>query len=232
MLITIAREDCPFCAQIEKALASQQYQVNSVPWSSRMLQTLEDCPPQLLVLVPPLAQSPVKPLRELRANKRLSRVPILCIGPKTEGPGVIAALEAGADDFISRPFSPQIFLARVRTLLRRASWGGSAPADTVLKAGNLELELVTRRVTAQGKPVNLTRLEFDLIAYLLRHGERVHKRRDILEAIWDYPDDVETRTLDKHVETLRKKLGPASAMIQTVHGVGYSFNSLSSNPVR
>lgn len=227
MLITIAREDSPFCAQIEKALSSHQYQVNSVPWSGRMLQTLEASVPQLLVLVPPPSQSPAKALRELRANHNLSKIPILCVGPKTTGPEVVAALEAGADDVISRPFQPQIFLARVRTLLRRAAWASTAAAESLFHAGPVTVELLTRRVTVSGKPLTLTRLEFDLLAYLLRHGEKVHPRREILEAIWEYPDDVETRTLDKHVETLRKKLGHASAMIQTAHGVGYSFSASS-----
>ena len=86
------------------------------------------------------------------------------------------------------------------------------------------MRLVARQATLSGKPLTLTRLEFDLLAFLLRNADRVSKREDILEAVWNYPGNVETRTLDKHIEPLRRKLGPVGASIQPVHGMGYRLS--------
>ena len=135
-------------------------------------------------------------------------------------------LDAGADDAISRPFQAPIFLARVRTLLRRAVLSGGAAEETatVLTGGPVTLKLIARQATIGGKPMVLTRLEFDLLSHLLKHPDRAFKRDELLAAVWNYPGSVETRTLDKHVESLRRKLGPSSEMIQTVHGLGYRFN--------
>ncbi|MDE2143814.1 MAG: response regulator transcription factor, partial [Elusimicrobia bacterium] len=134
--------------------------------------------------------------------------------------------DAGADDVIHRPFQPPVFLARVRTLLRRVVWAGEAPEETVtvLVGGPIELRLVSRQAMISEKPVELTRLEFDLLSHVMRHQDRVFKREELLAAVWNYPDGVETRTLDKHVESLRRKLGPAAPLLQTVHGVGYRFS--------
>jgi DNA-binding response OmpR family regulator len=137
----------------------------------------------------------------------------------------VACLDAGADDFIHRPFNPQIFLARVRTLLRRRLWSGALKEEPVtrLEHGPLVVHLISRAVESSGQAVTLTRLEFDLLALLMKSPDKVFSRQDLLEAVWNYPGNVETRTLDKHVETLRKKLGAGGASIQTVHGVGYRF---------
>ena len=156
----------------------------------------------------------------------LRRLPVLCVDPKSTASEGVSLLDAGADDVIHRPFQPPIFLARVRTLLRRVVWAGEAPEEivTVLVGGPIELRLVSRQAVISNKPVELTRLEFDLLAHLMRHQERAFKREELLAAVWNYPDGVETRTLDKHVESLRRKLGVAAPLLQTVHGVGYRFS--------
>ena len=94
---------------------------------------------------------------------------------------------------------------------------------TRLDAGELSIHLVERVVRVSGEERILTRLEFDLATYLVRNKDKALTRAEILDAVWKYPQDVETRTLDKHVETLRRKLSPAGARIRTVHGVGYRF---------
>ena len=121
--------------------------------------------------------------------------------------------------------APPIFLARVRTLLRRTVWAGDAPEETitVLVGGPIELKLVSRQALVLGKPIELTRLEFDLLAHMLKHPDRAFKREELLAAVWNYPGSVETRTLDKHIESLRRKVGPCATLIKTVHGVGYRF---------
>ncbi|UPT72572.1 MAG: response regulator transcription factor [Elusimicrobiota bacterium] len=165
-------------------------------------------------------------VKRLRGEEEFRLLPVLCVDPKADSRGTVAMLDAGADDAIARPFQPAIFLARVRTLLRRAVLNGGTPEETatVLSGGPVTLKLIARQATIGGKPLDLTRLEFDLLSHLLKHPDRAFKRDELLAAVWNYPGSVETRTLDKHVESLRRKLGASSDMIQTVHGLGYRFN--------
>ena len=153
-------------------------------------------------------------------------LPVLCVDPKAGADETVALLDAGADDAITRPFQPPIFLARVRTLLRRVVSAGDLQEETVtvVTGGPIELKLVSRQALVVGKPVELTRLEFDLLAHLIKHPDRAFKRDELLAAVWNYPGSVETRTLDKHVESLRRKVGACAPLIQTVHGVGYRFS--------
>lgn len=227
MLITIAGDDASFSAQLAGLLEAQSHRVESVAWSSgRLLKTLQSAAPDLLVVLAPAAsEAALDVLRSVRDDPGMRRLPILYINPKGGTSEGVACLDAGADDFINRPFNPDIFLARVRTLLRRRIWAGGFEEDTVsaLQTGPLAMRLVARTATLGGKSLTLTRLEFDLLAFLMRNAEQVFNRQAILEAVWNYPDSVETRTLDKHVETLRRKLGPQGDWIQTVHGVGYRF---------
>jgi DNA-binding response OmpR family regulator len=173
-------------------------------------------------------------LKFIRDDAGLRRLPILCVNPQGGSSDGVAYLDSGADDFINRPFNGQIFLARVRTLLRRRIWNGDLEEDEVtsLRCGPLLLNLISRQALLAGIPVVLTRLEFDLLAFLVRRPDEVFKREEILENVWNYPVDVETRTLDKHVETLRRKLGAFGAAVETVHGIGYRLAPPPASPAR
>lgn len=236
MRVAIAADDAKFRGQLERLLAGQSHGVSSLPWADGILKALKESRPDLLVLAPSSGRERVGLLlRELRADADLRRLPVLCVNPKGTTAEGVACLDAGADDFINRPFNAQIFLARVRTFLRRRVWSGEAREDDVTRiaSGSLEMRLVLREARVSGRALPLTRLEFDLLAYLAGNPEQVFKREDLLEAVWHYPDNVETRTLDKHVETLRRKLGDLGSIIQTVHGVGYRFkDSGSPSPAR
>lgn len=227
MFITIAGEDAKFCEQLRALLAAQNHRAVLAPWGKGVLDLLKTPPaPQLLVFAQPEGgDSGASLLRSIRDNPELRQLAILCVNPRGGSADGVSALDAGADDFINRPFNPQIFLARVRTLLRRRIWTGGLQEEPVtsLQAGTLSLQLVSRQVCLDGSSLSLTRLEFDLLAFLMRNMDHVFKRQDLLEAVWNYPENVETRTLDKHIETLRRKLGSSSSAIQTVHGVGYRF---------
>lgn len=225
MLITVAGADSKFCAEIKGLLASQDHRARVLPLSG-LLESLQEAPPHLAVLVGPSSGSlVVSLLREVREDPRMRQMPILCVSPKSGSAEGVACLDAGADDFINRPFNAQIFLARVRTLLRRRIWSGDLEEDPAnsLHCGPIAIKLMSRQATLDGGPLPLTRLEFDLLALLLRNLDRVFPRRELLEAVWNYPEDVETRTLDKHVENLRRKLAGCGRSIETVHGVGYRF---------
>lgn len=226
MNVAIVGNDSKSCLQLQDLLERQEYSVFLVSEPAKALSRLEKDPAHLVVVNGlPSKDAVLELVRTLRAHLALRSVPILVVDPKAGPLEVVGLLDAGSDDCLVKPFNGQIFLARVRTLLRRQIWNGAAQEDpvTVLRAGELTLKLVERTAALAGAELVLTRLEFDLLSYLVRNQDKALRRSEILEAVWKYPQGVETRTLDKHVETLRRKLGPVGDMIRTVHGVGYRF---------
>jgi len=227
LFITIAGDEDKFCSQLEGLLSAQNHKVSVVVPLKRLREALQGLPPHLLVVAPAAGSEGVPALlKSIREEAGLRKLLILCINPQGASPEGVGYLDAGADDFINRPLNTHIFLARVRTLLRRRVWNGDLEEDEIafLNCGPLAMKLVSRQATLSGKPLVLTRLEFDLLAFLLRNAEKAFKREDILQSVWNYPQGVATRTLDKHVETLRRKLGSFGAAIATVHGVGYRLS--------
>ncbi|MDE2312945.1 MAG: response regulator transcription factor, partial [Elusimicrobia bacterium] len=181
------------------------------------------------------ACSAAKMAEEISAWRRTSAEgeapPLLCVNPKIDRISSIELLDAGADDVVYNPFNARIFLARVGALLRRRLWTQPTeerPAHR-LKTDSISMDLLSRSASLSGQPLTLSRLEFDLLAYFLQNSEAVKSKTDILKAVWGYPDGVQTRTLDKHVESLRRKLGGLGESVQTVHGVGYRFHTPSSS---
>lgn len=225
MQVAVVCEEARFREQLSGLLEGQGHRVQGIPALKETLEAVRSGRPSLLVVAHAGGADVPAFLRRLRESSDLRRLPVLCVDPRSGSAEGVALLDAGADDVIHRPFQPPIFLARVRTLLRRVVWAGEAPEETVtvLTGGPVELRLVSRQALVGGRAVDLTRLEFDLLAYLMRHQDRAFKREELLAAVWNYPDGVETRTLDKHVESLRRKIGPAAPLLQTVHGVGYRF---------
>ncbi len=226
MQIAVSCDDARFREQLGALLEGQGHRVQAVSSVKEALDAVRSGRPALLVLAHASDAEVPAFLRRLRESPEQRRLPVLCVDTKAGSGEGVALLDAGADDVIHRPFQPPIFLARVRTLLRRVVWAGEAPEETVtvLTGGPVELRLVSRQALVAGQPVELTRLEFDLLAHLMRHRDRAFKREELLAAVWNYPDGVETRTLDKHVESLRRKIGGAALLLQTVHGVGYRFS--------
>jgi DNA-binding response OmpR family regulator len=226
MLVAVAAADAKFRAQLAELLSSQGHRVEQAASPAATLELLRAARPQLLVVSCGGGEEAPALLKALRAEPSLRRLAVLCVDPRAGSSEAVSLLDAGADDAITRPFQPHVFLARVRTLLRRAVWSGEAPEEpvTVLHGGPIELRLLSRQCLAAGRAVELTRLEFELLAQMLRYPDRAFKREELLAAVWNYPGNVETRTLDKHVESLRRKLGAAGEALQTVHGVGYRFS--------
>jgi two-component system, OmpR family, alkaline phosphatase synthesis response regulator PhoP len=146
------------------------------------------------------------------------QVPVIMLTARDEEPDRVAGLEVGADDYVSKPFSPRELTARVKAVLRRA--GRGADAQDVIELGPVVLARGAREVHVDGAEVELTQREFDLLEYLLRHAGQVVTRDQLLESVWGFQSPGETRTVEVHVAQLRKKLGHPK-LIRTVRGLGY-----------
>ncbi len=159
--------------------------------------------------------------RQWRSQPRTRQVPILMLTARGDEPDKIAGLEAGADDYITKPFSVQELLARIRAVLRR-----SAPLalGAQLQVGDLQLDGSTHQVSYQGQALKLGPMEFKLLSYLMQHPERVHSRSQLLRQVWRDGDMLEERTVDVHIKRLRQALGDAGALLHTVRGAGYRLD--------
>ena len=157
-----------------------------------------------------------------RSASRSKAIPILMLTARGDEADRVAGLDAGADDYIVKPFSPRELLARIRAVLRRRvpeASGGS------VRLGQLLLDADTHRVNLGDKPLKIGPTEFKLLHYLMRHPERVHSRGTLLDKVWGDHVYIEERTVDVHVKRLRESLGEAGHMIETVRGSGYRFTA-------
>ena len=158
--------------------------------------------------------------RRWRSAARTKAVPVLMLTARGDEADRVAGLDAGADDYIVKPFSPRELLARIRAVLRRRV---PESAGGLVKIAELQLDADTYRVSWQDKPLKIGPTEFKLLQYLMRHPERVHTRGMLLDKIWGDHVYIEERTVDVHVKRLRESLGDAGSMIETVRGAGYRF---------
>ncbi len=149
-------------------------------------------------------------------------VPVIMLTARDEEPDRVAGLEVGADDYVSKPFSPRELTARVKAVLRRS--GQRSSAEPVIVLGPITLSRTAREVRVDGHDVELTQREFDLLEYLLRHAGQVVSRDQLLESVWGFLSPGETRTVEVHVAQLRKKLGHPE-LIRTVRGLGYKASA-------
>ncbi|MEO8653317.1 MAG: phosphate regulon transcriptional regulator PhoB [Ramlibacter sp.] len=169
-------------------------------------------------------QSGLALARKWRADSRTKAVPILMLTARGDEPDKVAGLDAGADDYITKPFSTQELLARIRAVLRRRA---PEQASDIVIIGELALDPATHRVTWRGRTLKVGPTEFKLLHYLMRHPERVHSRSQLLDKVWGDHVFIEERTVDVHVKRLREALGGAGAMIETVRGAGYRLTTQS-----
>lgn len=165
--------------------------------------------------------SGVQLAKQWRSHPRSKSVPILMLTARGAEGDKVQGLDAGADDYITKPFSPQELLARMRAVLRRRA--PEQVGDSV-SIGALQLDAGAHRVTYQGQEVKIGPTEFRLLHYLMKHAERVHSRAQLLDKIWGDHVYIEERTVDVHIKRLRAALGPAGACIETVRGSGYRIS--------
>ncbi len=162
-------------------------------------------------------------LREWRKDERTKGIPIMMLTARSEEVDKVIGLDAGADDYITKPFSIQELLARMKAVLRRSA------ADMVsesVRVGELLLDTTTYRVTFRGDQLKVGPTEFKLLHYFMKHAERVHSRGALLDRVWGNHVFIEERTVDVHIKRLRQSLGAAAAMLETVRGTGYRLTAL------
>lgn len=222
--------DAAFRGALQKSLAKAGHRVKAFPSPGRFLDSLGEEAPELVVValeLPGLSGwEIIRILRGLDATKHALIVAISDHEPDSQE--VVHAFQLGADEFLQKPLDEEVFMARLDAMLRRTSAGGGAPAAEIqesLELENLRVDLSGRTAVLAGNALKLTPLEFDLLAYLIRGKGRVMTRSLILQEVWRTVPDLNTRTVDKCVERLRKRLEGWNARIETVSGVGYCLRS-------
>ena len=172
-------------------------------------------------------QSGLALARKWRGDSRTRAIPILMLTARGDEPDKVAGLDAGADDYITKPFSTQELLARIRAVLRRRAPEQVSETVTI---GELALDGATHRGSWQGRQLKVGPTEFKLLNYLMKHPERVHSRSQLLDKVWGDHVFIEERTVDVHVKRLREALGSAASGLETVRGAGYRLTAQVASP--
>jgi two-component system phosphate regulon response regulator PhoB len=159
--------------------------------------------------------------RRWRSDPRTKAVPIIMLTARGDEADRVAGLDAGADDYMAKPFSTKEMLARIRAVLRRRA---PEQGSVALEIGQLKLDTATHRVSYAEQALKLGPTEFKLLQYLMSHAERVHSRGQLLDKVWGDHVFIEERTVDVHIKRLREALGDAAAMVETVRGAGYRLS--------
>lgn len=162
--------------------------------------------------------------RQLKSHENLKDIPVIMLTAKSEEADVIVGLQMGAEDYITKPFSPKVLVARVKVLMRRLNRGDAASsAQNQREYGPLAIDLPKHKVAYHSKVVPLTAIEFDILEFLSRSPGRVYTREQILDNVWKEGKFIIDRAVDVHIRGLRKKLGKAQDYVETVRGIGYRF---------
>ena len=165
--------------------------------------------------------------RQLKSEERLKNVPVVMLTAKSEDADVIVGLQMGADDYITKPFSPKVLAARIKVILRRSTKAGPNDASKNHREyGGLVIDLLKHQVFSHRHPVVLTTIEFDILEFLSRFPGRVYTREQILDNVWKDGKFIVDRAVDVHIRGLRKKLGPGQEYVETVRGMGYRFKDV------
>lgn len=168
--------------------------------------------------------------KTLRQNPKTKNIPIIMLTAKSEEIDKVIGLELGADDYVTKPFSPRELVARIKAVIRRSSQENIPSSDDVLRVGELELDVGKHRIKVSGQKVELTSKEFSLLKTLIEAGGRVLSRDYLLDKVWGYDKslNIETRTVDMHIGQLRKKIKGEAKRVVTVKNAGYRFENESS----
>lgn len=203
-------------------LKNAGFEVTTADDGAEALKRARDLVPDLILLDVMLPEMDgLEVCRMLRRDPATRQIPIMMLTAKAAEIDRIVGLELGADDYVTKPFSPRELILRVKNLLRRGQEMNSAPEKLVV--GELVIDVPKHLVTVDGHRIDLTATEFKLLTTLATRRGRVQSRDQLLQDVWEYDNVIDTRTVDTHMRRLREKLGKASRYLDTVRGVGYRF---------
>jgi two-component system, OmpR family, alkaline phosphatase synthesis response regulator PhoP len=224
--VLVVEDEADVAEMIRYNLSKEGYDVRLAANGTDALRLVKESKPDVILLdimVPQLNGWEI--CRRLKQDRETAAIPVIMVSGRVEEGDKVLGFEMGADDYVTKPFSPRELLARVRAVTRRGRLTDQE-AGQVLRAGDLEIDRPRFEVKMKGRLVELTRKEFDLLATLIRTPGRVFGREELLDLVWGQDGFVEPRTVDVHVARLRAKFTAARApmpAIETVRGVGYRF---------
>lgn len=224
--VLVVDDEADILALVTYHLAKSGYRVSTAATGPEALRAARDERPALIVLDLMLpGMSGFEVLEQLRADAATSGIAVLMLTARRDEPDRIRGLSIGADDYLTKPFSPQELVLRVGAILRRTAAGAtSSPSDDLI-VGPIRIDRGAHRVSIDGHDVELTPTEYKLLLTLAERRGRVQARAHLLETVWEAAPDIQTRTVDMHVQRLRAKLGPAGELVETVRGFGYRLRA-------
>jgi two-component system phosphate regulon response regulator PhoB len=223
--ILVVEDDLALCELLTWNFGAEGYDVRSTGDGEEALLLVREQAPDAIILDWMIEQVPgIEVCRQLRKDKATARVPILMLTARGEEEDRIRGLKTGADDYVTKPFSPRELMARVEALLRRSR---PSLADGVLVFGDIELNSASHRVRRGGEPLHLGPTEFRLLRYFMERPGRVLSRQQILDGVWGMDSDIDERTVDVHIRRLRKAINRRgeSDPIRTVRAAGYAMDA-------
>jgi two-component system phosphate regulon response regulator PhoB len=207
---------------IEFNLKAAGYEVITAQDGAKALEKARTAAPELIILDLMLPEiDGLEVCKSLRREEKTTRIPIIMLTAKAAEIDRVLGLELGADDYVTKPFSPRELTLRVKSLLRRVQPEEASKGE--LRIGELCIDIPRHQVTVKNKRIDLTATEFKLITVLAQRRGRVQSREQLLQDVWEYNTLVDTRTVDTHMRRLREKLGSTADYLETVRGVGYRF---------
>ncbi len=223
--ILLVEDEQPIREMIVFALTSAGYEIYEAADARQAQICIAERLPDLILLdwmLPGI--SGIDYARRLKKDELTRELPIIMLTARAEEEDKVQGLESGADDYVTKPFSPRELVARIRAVLRR---GGPAGEDEILRANDLALDLASHRVSAGETLLDMGPTEYRLLEFFMSHPERVYSRGQLLDRVWGSNVYVEERTVDVHIRRLRKALEPHGfdALVQTVRGTGYRFST-------
>jgi len=223
--ILVVDDEPDIVALVVYHLAKAGFRISTASNGADALRLAQQDRPALIVLDLMLpGMSGLEVLEQLRADEAGQDIAVLLLTARRDEPDRIKGLSSGADDYLTKPFSPQELVLRVRNILRRMSQTQTGLPD-VVRIGPILIDRAAHRVTVDNAELDLTPTEFKLLLTLAERRGRVQSRALLLEIVWDAAPDIQTRTVDMHVQRLRTKLGAAGELVETVRGFGYRLRA-------
>lgn len=222
-MVYILEDDDNIRKLINYSLKSQGFEAQDFALPSAFWTALQTKNPDLLLLDIMLPEEDgISILKKLRSNPKTSTIPVIMLTAKDSEYDVVTGLDSGADDYVTKPFGMMALVSRIKAVLRR--YEKSDSHKELLEAGGIKIDENQHTVFAGNQQLFLTVKEFDLLVLLIKNRGNVLTREQLLESVWGISSEIESRTVDVHIRTLRAKLGEYEKNIETIRGVGYKFN--------